>query len=214
MRVRLLAAMSPAERAEIARLVEIEERASLSFRTFLESPDYCGLDLSPMVAAIADAADGRRPDTIDDATAERYFGCALERLPRQRRRTVAVQAGGRGGKTSRLLAPKALHAAWTTPLPTLAVEEHAVALIVSSDLIFAKQALSFCTGYANASPVLRAAIVGEPTTESLTLLRPDGRLVDVRVRAAGVRGKGVPYACLKRLMEGVGAAMKDANDPK
>jgi hypothetical protein len=32
-------------------------------------------------------------------------------------------------------------------------------------------------------------------------------------QGAGVRGKGVPYTCLKRLMEGVGAAMKDANSP-
>lgn len=190
MRLRVLQAMTRAERAEVDRYLAQHERESLPFRTFLESPDFCGLDLSPMVAAIADAADGLRPTTIDDATSARYFGCGLDALPRQRRRTVAVQAGGRGGKTSRLLAPKALHAAWTTPLPTLAAEEHAVALIVSSDLVFAKQALSFCTGYVHASPVLRGALVGEPSTESLTLRRPDGRLVDVRVRAAGVRGKG------------------------
>lgn len=182
--------MTRAERADLDRYLAQRERESIPFRAFLESTDFCGLSLSPMVAAIADAADGRKPDTIDDATAARYFGCALDALPRQRRRTVAVQAGGRGGKTSRLLAPKALHAAWCTPLPTLAAEEHAVALIVSSDLVFAKQALSFCTGYVHASPVLSAALVGEPSTESLTLRRPDGRLVDVRVRAAGVRGKG------------------------
>ena len=46
----------------------------------------------------------------------------------------------------------------------------------------------------------------------------DRVVTDVAVQGesqgAGVRGKGVPYACLKRLMEGVGAAMKDANDPK
>lgn len=180
------------ERELLALSVELEriEREQLPFRTFLESPDFCGLDLSPMVAAIADAADGVRPSTIDDAIARRYFGCSLDALPRKRRRTVAAQAGGRGGKTSRLLAPKALHAAWTTPLPTLADGEHAVALIVSSDLVFAKQALSFCVGYVQRSSVLRAALVGEPSTESLTLKRPDGRLVDVRVRAAGAKGKG------------------------
>ena len=143
-----------------------------------------------MVAAIADASEGRRPTTIDDATAERYFGCALDELPRFPRRCVAVQAGGRGGKTSRLLAPKALHAAWTVPLPTLEPKEHAVALIVSSELVFARQALSFCAGYVEKSPVLRAALVGDPGADSLTLRRPDGKLVDVRVRAAGARGKG------------------------
>lgn len=146
-----------------------------------------------MVAAIVDASEGTRPTTIDDATCARYFGCARAGLPPVRRRTVAVQAGGRGGKTSRLLAPKALHAAWTVPLPTLAPNEHAVALIVSSDVIFARQALSFCAGYVQRSPELRAAFVGDPDdpgADGFTLRRPDGKLVDVRVRAAGARGKG------------------------
>lgn len=184
--------MSPSERAELDAALHGHEIAvaARSFRAFQESPHYCGLSLSPMVAAIADASEGHRPDTIDDATCERYFGCALDALPRTARRCVAVQAGGRGGKTSRLLAPKALHAAWTVPLPTLEPKEHAVALIVSSELVFARQALSFCVGYVEKSPVLRAALVGDPGADSLTLRRPDGKLVDVRVRAAGARGKG------------------------
>lgn len=182
--------MTAQERRALSTELERFEREQISFRAFLESPDFCGLSLSPMVAAIADAADGARPSTIDDDTAQRYFGCTLAELPCTRRRSVALQAGGRGGKTSRLLAPKALHAAWTVPLPTLAHNEHAVALIVSSDLVFAKQALSFCTGYVDASPVLSKALVGPPGAESLTLERPDGKLVDVRVRAAGARGKG------------------------
>lgn len=143
-----------------------------------------------MVAAIVDASEGRRPDTVDDATASRYFGCPLDDLPRAPRRTVAVQAGGRGGKTSRLLAPKAVHAAWTVPLPTLEPDEHAVALIVSSELVFARQALSFCVGHIRKSAALSSALVGEPGTDSLTIRRPDGKLVDIRVRAAGARGKG------------------------
>lgn len=161
-----------------------------TFRAFLESRDYCDLELSPLVAAIVDASEGRTPDTIDEETCRRYFGCGLGDLPRTRRRSVAVQAGGRGGKTSRLLAPKALHAAWTAPLPTLQPGEHAVSLIVSSELAFARQALSFCRGYVERSPALRGALVGKPGTDALTLRRPDGHLVDVRVRAAGARGKG------------------------
>lgn len=143
-----------------------------------------------MVLAIVDASEGRRPTTIDDDTCRRYFGCSLDELPTKPRRTVAGQAGGRGGKTSQLGSTKALHAAWTVPLPTLGENEHAVSLIVSSELVFARQALSFCIGYVNASPVLRRALVGKPGADSLTLRRPDGKLVDVRVRAAGARGKG------------------------
>jgi hypothetical protein len=165
-------------------------RAELTLRAFAESPAFCGLEYSPLVAAIADASEGIRPDTIDDDTAERHFGCTLDGLPTLRRRTVVVRAGGRGGKTSRLLAVAALHAAWTVPLPTLARGEHAVALIVSSELVFARQALSFCAGYVEGSPTLTAALVGEAGTDALTLRRPDGKLVDVRVRAAGKGGKG------------------------
>ena len=182
-----------AARAELARRaapLREEPLTALRFRSFLESPDYCGLTLSPMVAAIVDASEGRRPDTITDVECLRYFGCTLDDLPPVARRTVAVQAGGRGGKTSRLLAPKAVHAAWTVPLPTLEPEEHAVALIVSSDLVFARQALSFCVGHIGKSPRLSAALVGEPGADSLTLRRPDGKLVDIRVRAAGAKGKG------------------------
>jgi hypothetical protein len=183
-----LAALPPDELFAASLLLERER--PLRFREFLESSEYCGLSLSPMVAAIVDASEGVYPETIDDATAERYFGCDRAELPRRLLREVALQAGGRGGKTSRLLAPKALHAAWTTPLPTLAHGEHAVALIVSSEVVFAKQALSFCAGYVDQSPRLKAALVGVPTTESLTLRRPDGKLVDIRVRAAGAKGKG------------------------
>lgn len=187
-----LARLSPDERVEIDRMLRGHELAVTAqrFRSFLESPDYCGLTLSPMVAAIVDASEGRRPDTIDDATSVRYFGCPLDALPHEARRTVAVQAGGRGGKTSRLLAPKAVHAAWTVPLPTLEPDEHAVALIVSSEMVFARQALSFCLGHIRKSPALRNAIVGKPGSDSLTLRRPDGKLVDILVRAAGARGKG------------------------
>src|SRR5579859_8067263 len=86
----------------------------LSFRAFLEDASFCGLDLSPMVAAIVDASEGLPVDLPRDACIG-AFGCGPEQLPREPRRTVCVSAGGRGGKSSRLLAPKALHAAWTVP---------------------------------------------------------------------------------------------------
>lgn len=143
-----------------------------------------------MVAAVMDASDGIRPTTITDDESVRYFGCDLAHLPTTRRRVVAVQAGGRGGKSSRLLAPKALHAAWTVPLPTVAANEHAVALIVSPEIALARQVLSYAAGYAEQSPRMSRGIVGHVGAESFTLRRPDGRLVDIRVRAAGARGKG------------------------
>lgn len=137
----------------------------IGFRAFCESPDYLGLELSLLVARIADESDA---------------GGA---------RTVAISAGLRGGKTSRLLAPKALHAAWTVPLPTVSPGEFASSLIIGPDLKLARQALSFAAGYALASPVLSAALMGEPTKDAIELRRPDGRQVRVEVLAASARGR-------------------------
>ncbi len=72
---------------EVRRIERRDERAAAALaaeplpatlREFLESPEWCGLTLSPMVAAIVDASQGIRPTTIDDATCLRYFGCALD----------------------------------------------------------------------------------------------------------------------------------------
>jgi hypothetical protein len=201
-----LKALPPAERRAFIERLTPEQRAALTatlrpplhettFRQF--ATGYLGLVYSPLMAAIADVSDGLRPTQIDDATSIRHFGCALDDLPRERLNGVVVRAGGRGGKTSRLLAPKALHAALTVPLPTLSKGEHAVALIVSSELVFAHQALSFVRGYVEASPELHGTIEGDIGTEKFTIRRPhDGKLVDVRVRAAGKGGKGGRAATL------------------
>lgn len=178
-------------------LAELERRrrhrvaSPLRFREFLESKDFCNLELSPLVAAIADASEGIRPTTIDDDVAVRHFGCPLDGLPLGKHRTVDIRAGGRGGKTSRLLAPKAVHAAWTVPLPTLRAGEFGSAVLVAPDLKLARQALSFVHGYVEESPVLRAARHGPPTKDHVELRRPDGKLVRIEILAATRGGRAV-----------------------
>lgn len=186
-----LAALQPAERAEIARALDDHDAALAlrTHRTFSESPQWCGLTLSPLMAAIMDAAEGIRPTRIDDATCTRHFGCPLDQLPRVARRLVAVRAGGRAGKTSRLMATKALHAALTVALPTLAPGEKAVALLMAPDLKLAHQILGFVRGYTVTSPRL-GAMVARDTADEIELVRPDGQRVLIRVRAASGRGKG------------------------
>lgn len=186
-----LASLTPAARADIADALDGHERAVAlrSHRAFCESPHWCGLALSPLMAAVMDAAEGLPVTTIDDAASLRHFGCDLAALPRRARRLVAVRAGGRGGKTSRMLATKALHAALTVPLPTLGHGERAVALLIAPDLVLARQVLGFVRGYTETSPALRAAVLRD-TADEIELRRPDGHAVLIRVRAASRGGKG------------------------
>jgi hypothetical protein len=201
-----------------------------SFRVFLESPDFINLALSPIVAAIADASEGLPVTTIADLLCKQVFNCGLDKLPREPRREVAISAGGRGGKTSRFMAPKAIHAAWTVPLrlPGAPIDprypnaqqttpgEHPASIIIAPKRRLAKQCFSMVKGYIEASPILRSALVGEPTGESLTLRRPDGILVDIQVIVADKGGQsarskslvfcGVDEACF---LSGAGSAVND-----
>jgi hypothetical protein len=177
---RLLAALTPRDAK-----VEIP---SIGLRAFASSTDFCALSPSPLVAAIYDASEGRAVTTIDEAQALAHFGCSLGDLPSKPPRTICGRTGGRGGKTSRLVAVKALHAAWTTPLPTLGVGEYASALIVAPDMRLARQALSFASGYAQQSPVLRGALVQDPRKDDIEIRRPDGKLVRIEILPATAKG--------------------------
>lgn len=186
-----LATLTEADRAEIAEALDGHEQALAlrSQREFAESSHFCGLTLAPLMAAIMDAAEGRPVTTIDDEAALRHFGCSLAKLPRRALRLIAVRAGGRAGKTSRLLATKALLAALTVPLTTLAPGERAVSLIMAPDLVLARQVLGFVRGYIETSPALTARVLND-TADEIELRRPDGLPVLIRVRAASRGGKG------------------------
>lgn len=162
--------------------------------------DFCRnilkLDHSPVMAAIVAASEGA-PVTLDDDTSKAVFGCTADKLPRTARRVVGIRAGGRAGKTSRLLAPKALHCAWTVPLPNLRRGEYARALITAPDMDFAKQVINYCRGYIEDSPLLRNHAIGVGdeeegevgTVERIGLRRPDGHLVEIAIKAASGKGK-------------------------
>lgn len=183
-----------AERLAILRRqrerVEATKAETVSLRRFAESPRFCNLTLSPLIAAIMDAAEGIRPDTIGDDECARCFGCTLAELPCKRSYTIAVRAGGRGGKTSRLVAVQSIYAAWTVALPTIAKGEEAVSLIIAPDLKQSGHALQFVRGYIDNSPELSAAKVGE-SADCVHIRRPhDGAVVVIMVRAASRGGRG------------------------
>jgi len=202
----------------------------IALRKFLESPDFCGLTLSPVVAAIAEAADCQPVTTIDEATCRRIFGVGLEQLATAREvpSMVTLIAGSQGGKTTRLGAPAALRAAWCVPAP------HAVAvgpdnylrrvgrpprvLIIAPYSDLADAAFEACKNYIASSPVLRKAMIEAlpkkvrraaeeadddeygGLSRKILLKRPDGIKVEIVVRAAQGRGASARSAPLLMLL--------------
>lgn len=186
--------------------VVAEDRAArgahLTIRQFAEDPDFCGLELSPAAAAIQDAACGV-PVTLTVEACRAIFRCAPDEIPLRDHVVVVVGAGRGGGKTSQLLAPAALHAAWTTPLVAsgartdprfpeahrLAPGERPKVLLISSSKRLAKQAYELIVGLIKRSPVLRASLVDEPTSQEAILRRPDGIEVRIEIVAAKAQGE-------------------------
>lgn len=188
-------------RREIAKHQKLPP-ITLPFREFCERE--LQLELSPVMAAIMDASEGRRVTSINDATALRIFGCTRDSLPTKRPRVVGVRAGGRGGKSSRLLATKALHAAASVHLRTLRRGEYARALCMAPDKDLARQVVDYCRGYIAECKTLRDMLAEPPpldddeevdeskigALERIALRRPNGQLVEICVKAAGRGGVG------------------------
>lgn len=169
----------------------------IAFRAFCET--VLGMVPSPAMAAIMDASEGHSVTSIDDATCERMFGCPRDGLPKTKPLIVAVCAGGRGGKTTRLAAPKMLHAAYTARLGSLAPGESAQSAVIAPKTELSQQAVDACRGLIQQTPSLREAVGLAPDDEDdkkigsshiIRLRRPDGIDVQVRLRAPGVGGTG------------------------
>jgi len=156
-----------------------------------------------------DAARGITP-TIDDELCREHFGCSIDALPKTPPRIVAVRAGRRSGKTSRLLAPAALHAAWTCPVEHVAAGEILYAVIVAADLKQARQVLTFIRGYVDGSPILRAAKTDE-TADYVELRRVDGNRVRVEVLSASNR-TGRSRSCVYAAIDEVAFLDADGAD--
>lgn len=192
-----------AERArrKAQKAAETIATGALTLRAFLESHDYFAKPpaLSPAMWAIVDAADGRS-ELVPDERSRELFNCGAAVLPAVRARVIGIGAGRRSGKTSNLLAPVAVHLAITVPLPNLKPGEVARVAIVAPDLDAAGACLNYVKGIIGSSEVLRSMVVSdvEPedpedvgTTIAVLLRRPDGKLVDITVRAASRGGRSV-----------------------
>ncbi len=177
----------------------------MTFREFLESDQFARPYLDPRGVrpelytdvgwAIIDASDGVRP-SLDDKRAEQIFGCVVSMMPIGKQARIVTLGAGRGsGKTSRFLATKCIHSAWTADLSLLAPGEEAAAVLIGPKRRHAKQTFRFVIGLIRRSPILSAAVARDErgrmmvTRESITIDRPDGARVRIEVTSAARGGE-------------------------
>lgn len=162
---------------------------------------------SPLQLSLTRAADGLPiGDDLRDEEVERYFGCERSKIGLVAPVIVAVVAGVRGGK-SLLTACAAIKCCLTADLSGLKPHEIARFAIMSARADVADALFKLLVGAVMSSKTLRKLVIGKsvsavdagagkakPTADTLTLRRPDGRVVEIVVVAASrgavtVRGR-------------------------
>lgn len=157
---------------------------TLSLERLLVEPAGFDLPASPLQLSLARAADGQPiGDELSDVEVERRFGCERAGIGLTLPVLVVVIAGVRSGK-SLLAACAAVKGALSANLDALKSYEVARYAIVAPTVDNATATYRLLRGSVEASPMLRQLVVGEPTSDALTLRRPDGRRVEIVVVAA------------------------------
>lgn len=171
---------------------QAEGTQTLTFREFISHPDFCNLELSPVLWAIVDASEGRPVTTIDDATCRAIFcghGLDVMGRPRPRPKVIGIEAGRGGGKTSRLLGPKALHSGWTINCSNAMSAERPRVPITTPLMVNAESAMQYIKGIVNQSTILRGARISNPNAEEFIIIkRPDGIEVEIMMLAPQPKG--------------------------
>lgn len=159
--------------------------------SFTEYARRVGLKLEPGQLAIALVAfDGIEPRDLPPELRElgyRIFG-PIEVIPAAARKVLALVAGARGGKSYVFSAHRTIHLALTVDLSSLAPGEHAFGVIVAPNPEQRDHCYDFVRGAVDHSALV-GHIDGKPGTDSLTLLRADGRRVTIEAIPAK-RGGG------------------------
>ena len=162
--------------------------ADLTLEDVVTGKGLADLPASPLQRAIVRAAQGRPVGSvIASSMMERCFG--VPSLPPIVPVLVALVCGVRGGK-SFLAACGLIWAALTADLSKLKLFEVARGVIIGPTVDAAHGTFVQLVGIIQSSAVLRALVV-EQTADSITLRRPDGRLVELCVVAAHRGGLSV-----------------------
>ena len=171
----------------LAKELEVSCVPGSSFVTFAR--DVIGLRLTPAQSAIASVLyDGQAPPA---EYVETMFGGMKDAPVKGSLHTVLAVCGRGGGKTSTLIAGRALHLALTVGLEPLAKGEAGLVALVAPDQRQSRHALSFVKGFFAARPGLGRILEYDETLDIVRLKRLDGRLVTIEARPATGGGKAV-----------------------
>lgn len=183
-----------AEKQRSDAAAEHNDFAGLTLEEVFTGADYANLPASPLQTGICRASEGRPiGDALVEEEIDRFFGEGWTQ-PEIAIAIVVLVCGVRGGK-SFLASCAAIHAALTCPMTKdgrkLKKQEVARVPIIGPDVDAATKTFVILTGIIDASPKLRAAVDGEPTSDTIVLRRPDGYRVEIKVVAASKGGRTV-----------------------
>jgi hypothetical protein len=146
---------------------------------------YADIPASPLQLAVGLAAEGQPipEELLDDEAIERHFGCGRSRIGLVTPVLVVIVAGVRAGK-SFIAACGAIRDVLAADCSKMKLHEVARHAIVAPTVDNASATFKILTGIVESSRVLLRMRVGEPTTDTITLRRPDGRIFEIVVVAA------------------------------
>jgi hypothetical protein len=166
--------------------VKLMTAAPLSLERLVTSSAGFGLTTaSPLQRAICRIADGRGLGPLAEVPEVRRAIGDVDALPRERPAELMILSGIRVGK-SLLAAAIAVRASQTCEIGHLGPGEIPRVSVVSLRLDLAEVVFRFIVGNLQAKPALRPLLAEDPTSDSVMLRHPTGRLVEVKV-VAGAR---------------------------
>ncbi|MDB4945867.1 MAG: hypothetical protein JWP97_5401 [Labilithrix sp.] len=175
------------------------------------------LPASPLQLAVARAAEGEpiADELLTDEEVERYFGCGRSRLGLVTPVLVVIVAGVRAGK-SFFAACGAIRDVLAADCSAMKPHEVARHAIVAPTTDNASATFKILLGIIESSRVLRRMVVGAPTSDTIEMRRPDGRVFEIVVVAASrgavtLRSRWLAGFTLEEVagfgIEGTGAAV-------
>lgn len=142
---------------------------------------------SPLQRAICRVADGRPLGALaKDRVVRRAFG-GVDLLPKEAPREMTILSGIRTAK-SLIAACGAFHMSQVCDVSTLGPGEIPRVSVVSLQKDLADVVFGHLVGRAQASPLIRPLIIGEPSTDSIHFRHPSGRPIQIKVVAGSRAG--------------------------